>query len=132
MESSNFVNNINGDLQMLYVDKVINLEKGLFGTFVKLFTFNENFMQGHFEGNPVVPGTILIECMLQSIKVVIFSVHEFPTDILKNHKISLVNFKKRVIPGDELTIEVIVEGDTIDVCCFVDSYQVCNLKTKLK
>jgi 3-hydroxyacyl-[acyl-carrier-protein] dehydratase len=120
---------------LLYIDKVVDLQKGKSATCVKLFTYNENFFQGHFVGNPIVPGTILIECMLQSVKLVFYSEYGFYINSALYYDIPVVNFKKKVLPGDELTIEVLLKsGDNnffIDVVSFVGGTEVCNLKLKI-
>ena len=120
---------------LLYIDKVVDLQKGKSATCVKLFTYNENFFQGHFVGNPIVPGTVLIECMLQSVKLVFYSGYGFNNNSALFYNVPVVNFKKKVLPGDELVIEVLFTwGDNnlfIDVVSFVEGAEVCNLKIKL-
>ena len=120
---------------LLFIDKVVELEKGNKTTCIKLFTYNENFFQGHFEGNPIVPGTILIECMLQSLKLAYFSQYDFDEEVFLLFYIPIVTFKKRVIPGDELKSEVMItllKNELMgEVRSFVEGINVCSLTIKL-
>ena len=120
---------------LLFLDKVLKMEKGNSVTCLKMFSYNENFFQGHFIGNTIVPGTILIECMLQSIKLIYFSEYIFNEKLFFSCTLPVVNFRKSVAPGDELIIEAklfeecsFISGQ---VKCFVDGSEVCNLKINL-
>ena len=55
----------------LLVDKVINYKKGESCTGIKNVTINENFFQGHFPNNPVMPGVLIIEAMAQTSAVLV-------------------------------------------------------------
>lgn len=128
-------NTINIRRPLLYLDKVLNLEKGKKATCVKMFSYNENFFQGHFQGNPVVPGTILIECMIQSVKLLCFNEFTFDDQMFYSCKIPIVNFKKSVTPGDQMIIESTILEENLflhgQVKCFVENNEVCNLKINL-
>ncbi len=86
----------------LLVDKV--LEVGLNHIIaIKNVTFNESFFQGHFPGNPVMPGVLIIEAMAQSGGVLILSKVENPEKYNTYFmKIDNAKFKEKVIPGDTL------------------------------
>jgi 3-hydroxyacyl-[acyl-carrier-protein] dehydratase len=122
---------INIKRPLLFLDKVLEMEKGDKVKCVKMFSYNENFFQGHFLGNPIVPGTILIECMIQSIKLMYFSEFTYNDKLFYSCSLPIVNFRKSVIPGDEL----IIEGKLIEkkdfftgvVKCNVNELEVCNL-----
>ncbi len=55
----------------IYLDSLIDIEKLKKATGIKIFKKNEEFFKGHFPGNPVVPGVILIEMMAQTAAALI-------------------------------------------------------------
>ena len=90
----------------LLVDKIIELsESHVVG--VKNVTFNEGFFQGHFPGNPVMPGVLQIEALAQTGGILALSMVEEPekwdTYFLKIDK---VKFKAKVMPGDTLIFKM--------------------------
>ena len=85
------------------IDCVINIENGISADCLKVFSYSEPYFQGHFENNPVVPGTILIELMCQVINLVLND----KSIIIST--IPLINFNRKVIPGDELFINVNID-----------------------
>jgi UDP-3-O-[3-hydroxymyristoyl] N-acetylglucosamine deacetylase/3-hydroxyacyl-[acyl-carrier-protein] dehydratase len=86
----------------LLVDKVIDMGKNHVVA-VKNVTMNEPFFQGHFPGNPVMPGVLIIEAMAQAGGVLILSQVEDPqTYNTLFMKIDNAKFKEMVLPGDTL------------------------------
>lgn len=90
----------------LLVDKIIELtEEYVVG--VKSVTFNEEFFQGHFPGNPVMPGVLQIEAMAQTGGILVLNSVTDPenwdTYFLK---IDNARFKAKVVPGDTLIIRM--------------------------
>ena len=90
----------------LLVDKVIDISpKHIVG--VKNVTVNEEFFQGHFPNNPIMPGVLQIEAMAQVGGVMIMSDLEDPENYTTYFmKIENAKFKEKVVPGDTLLIRM--------------------------
>ena len=90
----------------LFVDKVEITESGIKGIGYKNVTMNEYFFQGHYPGMPVMPGVIIIEIMAQVGAVILLSHEDFKGKIPYFAGINKARFKRKVVPGDTLRIEV--------------------------
>ena len=90
----------------LLVDKIIDMtEEGITG--VKNVTMNEPFFQGHFPGNPVMPGVLQIEAMAQCGGIFSLSTVPDPENYTTYFmKIDGVKFKRKVIPGDTVVFDL--------------------------
>jgi 3-hydroxyacyl-[acyl-carrier-protein] dehydratase len=97
---------------MLLVDRILEIEEGVRGVGIKNVTIDESYFEGHFPGEPVMPGTLIIECMAQTAAVVFgYKRGGGPnTGSSKTPRylalIQSMRFRKKVIPGDQLIIEV--------------------------
>ncbi len=90
----------------LLVDRVLELEKGRVLT-IKNVTFNEPFFQGHFPGRPVMPGVLVVEAMAQSAAFIVLSqMGPDPQTLFMLSGLDKVRFRRQVVPGDQLKIEV--------------------------
>ena len=97
---------------MLLVDRVLEWEAGKFIRAVKNVTVNEPFFQGHFPGNPVMPGVLVIESMAQ-----VAGLLTMLSDVARQDGSQLVlfagiddaRFKRQVVPGDTLFLEAELE-----------------------
>ena len=90
----------------LLVDRIIFLEPGIKGTGYKNVTTNEPFFQGHFPGNPIMPGVLIIEALAQLGCITMLIKEEYKGKIGLFAGIDNVRFKKPVIPGDKLELYV--------------------------
>lgn len=89
----------------LLVDKIIELEEGKRAVGIKNVTINEPFFQGHFPGNPIMPGVLIVEAMAQVGGVISMTLEENKGKLGVFTGIDKVRFKKQVRPGDTLRIE---------------------------
>jgi len=90
----------------LLVDRIILLEKGRVLT-LKNVTFNEPFFAGHFPEHPVMPGVLIVEALAQSAAILALSeVSGDPKRLFMLTGLDKVRFRRRVIPGDQLKMEV--------------------------
>ena len=71
----------------------------------KCVTFNEPFFNGHFPGNPVMPGVLIVEALAQTGAVLILSQDEFKGKTAYFAGLDKVRFKRKVVPGDVLMLE---------------------------
>jgi len=90
----------------LLVDKVLVQEIGLKGIGYKNVTINEPFFQGHFPNMPVMPGVLIVESMAQVGAVLLLSDENFKGKTAFFAGINKVRFKRKVVPGDTLKMEV--------------------------
>jgi len=96
----------------LLVDRITELEIGKRAVGIKNVTANEPFFQGHFPGNPVMPGVLIIEAMAQVGGVLARLSKPETMDnqeeaFLFFMSIDKVKFRKPVIPGDQIVFEVL-------------------------
>lgn len=90
----------------LLVDRIIELKEDTYAVGVKNVTINEQFFEGHFPGRPVMPGVLIIEAMAQVAGVLILSKRSNLGKQAYFMSIDKVKFRRIVLPGDQLRIEV--------------------------
>lgn len=91
----------------LLVDRILDLIPGKRVVGLKNVTMNEHFFTGHFPGHPIMPGVLIIESMAQTGSILILDALEEPEKKLAYFMgIDQVKFRKPVLPGDQLRIEV--------------------------
>jgi 3-hydroxyacyl-[acyl-carrier-protein] dehydratase len=88
------------------VDKIIEMEWGKRAVGIKNVTANEPFFQGHFPGFPVMPGVLMIEAIAQVGAVAVLGMPENRDKMAFFAGIDEVRFKRQVVPGDTLRLEV--------------------------
>ena len=91
---------------MLLIDRVEELEAGKSIKAKKNVSVNEPFFQGHFPHDPVMPGVLIVEAMAQAGAVALLSMEEFKGKTAYFGGIDKAKFRKKVVPGDTLVLEV--------------------------
>ncbi len=90
----------------LLVDKIVEIEVGKWARGVKNVSANEAYFQGHFPGNPIMPGVLVIEALAQLGAAVILGIPENRGKIALFAGMDKVRFKRVVKPGDVLDLEI--------------------------
>lgn len=90
----------------LLVDKIIEMDAGKSAVGIKNVTINEPFFQGHFPGKPIMPGVLIVEAMAQVAAVTCMGLEENKGKLGVFTGIDKCKFRKQVVPGDTLRIEI--------------------------
>ena len=90
----------------LMIDRVEEYIPGESAIAYKNVCINEPFFQGHFPGNPIMPGVLIVEAMAQTGAVAVLSLEENKGKNALFGGIDKLKFKKQVVPGDVLKLEV--------------------------
>lgn len=92
---------------MLLVDRILEIdEAGRHGRGLKNVTMNEPFFQGHYPGMPIMPGVLIIESMAQVGAAILLMTPTLKGLVPVIGAIDGVKFKRMVVPGDQLIIDV--------------------------
>lgn len=96
----------------LLVDRIVEHVPGERIVGIKNVTINEPFFQGHFPGHPIMPGVLIVEAMAQvgGIFAYVALGDEVRDKVCYFAAIDNVKFRKPVMPGDQLRIEVSING----------------------
>ena len=89
----------------LLIDTIEELEPGKRALGKKCVSMGEPYFGGHFPGNPVMPGVLIIEALAQTGAVAILSQPEWKGKTAYFAGINQAKFKQKVVPGDTLTLE---------------------------
>lgn len=90
----------------LLIDTIEELTPGVRAVGKKCVSMNEPYFQGHFPGNPVMPGVLIIEALAQVGAVAILSQPEWKGRTAYFAGIDKAKFKRKVLPGDVLRLEL--------------------------
>ncbi|MFA5536247.1 MAG: 3-hydroxyacyl-ACP dehydratase FabZ [Bacillota bacterium] len=90
----------------LLVDRILELEEGKRALGIKNVSINEPFFQGHFPDYPVMPGVLIVEALAQVGAVALLSLPEYAGKLVFFAGLEKVRFRRQVIPGDVLKLEV--------------------------
>src|SRR6476646_982138 len=90
----------------LLVDKILEVDEGKRAVGIKNVTANEEFFNGHFPDYPVMPGVLIVEALAQVGAVAMLKKEENKGRLAFFAGIDNCRFKRQVVPGDQLRLEV--------------------------
>lgn len=100
----------------LLVDSVVEHEPGHRVRAVKNVTVNEEYFQGHFPGNPLMPGVMMIETLMQVATLLLLGrASDVPTGRAALRGVNNAKFRKQVFPGDRLCLDVTLRSRNAEV-----------------
>ena len=91
---------------LLLIDRVVEIEPGKRIVGLKNVSANEPFFQGHFPGNPIMPGVLIVEALAQAGAVLLLAQPEERGKLPLFAGIDGLKFRRQVVPGDQLRLEV--------------------------
>lgn len=89
----------------LLIDRVLSYEAGKRAVALKNVSINEPQFQGHFPGNAIMPGVLIIEAMAQLGGILLMQMHPEEGKLAMLTGVDGVRFRRRVVPGDQLKLE---------------------------
>jgi len=116
----------------LLVDRIVDLVPMERVVGIKNVTMNEPFFQGHFPGNPIMPGVLILEAMAQTGGFLLLNTENDPSGkLIYFTGINKVKFRKPVVPGDQLRFEIEFLKLKRNICkmkglAFVEDKMVCE------
>ncbi|MGH2381816.1 MAG: 3-hydroxyacyl-ACP dehydratase FabZ [Candidatus Limnocylindria bacterium] len=93
----------------LLVDRIVELEPGRRAVGIKAVTANEPQFTGHFPERPIMPGVLMVEALAQTAGVAVMTLDEYRGKLGLFAGIDDCRFRRMVVPGDTLRLEVTVE-----------------------
>ncbi len=93
----------------LLIDRVVEIDPGQRVVAIRNVTANEPQFTGHFPGRPIMPGVLLVESLAQAGAVAVLSTEENRGKLVLFAGIDECRFRRIVIPGDTLRLEITVE-----------------------
>ncbi|HCU36454.1 MAG TPA: 3-hydroxyacyl-[acyl-carrier-protein] dehydratase FabZ [Armatimonadetes bacterium] len=99
----------------LLIDRIVEFEPGVRVVAIKNVTFNEPQFTGHWPGDPVMPGVLIVEAMAQSAGVLLLAEADTKGKNALFAGIDNLKFRRRVVPGDQLRFEGRIEKRKRDI-----------------
>jgi 3-hydroxyacyl-[acyl-carrier-protein] dehydratase len=101
----------------LFVDTIVEMERLKRVVGIKNVTINESYFQGHFPGKPIMPGVLIIEAMAQTGGLLLLQeVPDRENKLLYFVAVDGARFRRPVVPGDQLKLEIKVVSWRGDFC----------------
>jgi 3-hydroxyacyl-[acyl-carrier-protein] dehydratase len=93
----------------LLIDRILEVTPGESCTAIKNVTYNEDFFKGHYPDYPVMPGVLIVEALAQTgaFSILTMEANKEKTPFFGG--LNNVKFRKQVVPGDTLRLEVTIE-----------------------
>ena len=118
----------------ILIDRIDIIEEGKSLMALKNMTINEPFFQGHFPGQPVMPGVLSLEIMAQAGSFLMLNQIEDPLSMnMFFSSVEAAKFRKPITPGDQLKVHMELVKRKLNLCkfhgkCFVDQVLVAEAK----
>jgi 3-hydroxyacyl-[acyl-carrier-protein] dehydratase len=109
LEASDIMRILPHRYPFLLVDRIVELEPGRRAVGMKQVTANEPQFTGHFPGRPIMPGVLMVEALAQTAGVAVLTLEEYRGKLGLFAGIDDCRFRRLVVPGDALRLEVTVE-----------------------
>ena len=111
----------------ILIDRIDEVKPGDFVNAIKNVTINEPYFQGHFPGQPVMPGVLSLESIAQTTAFLML--HELDDPLKKNMFISGIDgvrFRRLIVPGDQLEINIQLKSKKLTLYKFEGTIKIDN------
>ena len=111
----------------ILIDRIDEVKPGEYVNAIKNVTINEPYFQGHFPGQPVMPGVLSLESIAQTTAFLML--HELDDPLKKNMFISGVDgvrFRRLIVPGDQLEINIQLKSKKLTLYKFEGTIKIDN------
>ncbi len=113
----------------LFVDTCEVIVPGEHGKSEKFFSKDEYFFKGHFPGNPIVPGVIIVEAMAQTAGIVVsYKLREYKEKSVLFMSVNKAKFRRPILPEEKVSFEVKFVNSVRDVYKFEGTCFKGNIK----